>query len=211
MQIDVSCNKKEVPKKAVRKQRVTKAKETIELEQKEDIIAKKMKILAYNLHHNIIENKQNACFWDTFEFENVPFHIPIRVNNSKGYDVYGCFCSPECACAFLNNEKLSEYVRADRMQLLNNLYSTNDMPISPAADPYHLLEKYRGNLTIQEYRSLLKNDRLYMIVNKPLTQILPELYEHNEDNTSSSAYQIKKKVKKSMAEVFSEKFGISIE
>ena len=33
-----------------------------------------------------------------------------------------------------------------------------------------------GNLTIQEYRKLLKSERLLLIVDKPLTRILPELH-----------------------------------
>ena len=44
-----------------------------------------------------------------------------------------------------------------------------------------MLEKYYGNLNIQEYRSLLRNDKLFLIVDKPLTRILPELHEDNDD------------------------------
>ena len=42
-------------------------------------------------------------------------------------------------------------------------------------------EKYYGNLTIQEYRKLLSKDRLLLVVDKPLTKILPELYEENNE------------------------------
>ena len=38
-----------------------------------------------------------------------------------------------------------------------------------------------GNLSIQEYRKLLSKDRLLLVVEKPLTKILPELYEENNE------------------------------
>ena len=43
------------------------------------------------------------------------------------------------------------------------------------------LNKYYGNLTIQEYRALLRKERLFLVVDKPLTRVLPELHEDNED------------------------------
>ena len=53
--------------------------------------------------------------------------------------------------------------------------------IKPAPNPYYTLDKYYGNLTIQEYRKLLSKDRLLLVVEKPLTKILPELYEENNE------------------------------
>jgi hypothetical protein len=44
-----------------------------------------------------------------------------------------------------------------------------------------MLEKYCGNLNIQEYRALLRNERLFLVVDKPLTRVMPELHEDNDD------------------------------
>jgi hypothetical protein len=83
-----------------------------------------------------------------------------------------------------------------------------------------MLDKYYGNLTIQEYRALLSNDRLFLIVNKPLTRIMPELHQDNEDFIINNKiiptnnYNIKKKLQKKSTpsqnknNVISEKFGI---
>jgi hypothetical protein len=80
-----------------------------------------------------------------------------------------------------------------------------------------MLDKYYGNLSIQEYRSLLRNERLFLIVDKPLTRILPELHEDNDDfiiNNKiipSNTYQIKKTVQKkvqSKNNIMNEKFGL---
>ena len=51
-----------------------------------------------------------------------------------------------------------------------------------------MLNKYYGNLSIQEYRSLLKNERLFLIVDKPLTRILPELHEDNDEFITLKQY-----------------------
>ena len=53
--------------------------------------------------------------------------------------------------------------------------------IKPAPNPHYMLDRFYGNLTIQEYRSLLKKDRLFLILDKPLSRILPELHEDNDD------------------------------
>ena len=72
----------------------------------------------------------------------------------------------------------------ERYALLNNIYSkiyNYTKNIKPAPNPYYTLDKYYGNLTIQEYRKLLSNDRLLFVVDKPLTKIMPELYEENNE------------------------------
>jgi hypothetical protein len=61
---------------------------------------RKLKVLEHNLHVNNISDKKSACFWCTYEFDNPPIYIPKHYIKNT-YNVYGCFCSPECATAFL--------------------------------------------------------------------------------------------------------------
>ena len=146
-------------------------------------IWKKLKILEHNLHINNITNKKSACFWDTCEFDNPPVYIPKHFMNDT-YHVYGCFCSPECAVAHLMEENIDSSIKFERYQLMNHIYSkvyNYKKNIKPAPNPYYMLEKYYGNLTTQEYRSLLQNERLFLVVDKPLTRIMPELHEDNDD------------------------------
>jgi hypothetical protein len=180
---------------------------------------RKLKVLEHNLHVNNICDKKSACFWCTYEFDNPPIYIPKHyIKNS--YHVYGCFCSPECATAYLMEECIDSSSKFERYYLINHIYSKiydYKKNIKPAPNPYYMLEKYYGNLSIQEYRSLLKNERLFLIVDKPLTRILPELHEDNDDfiiNNKiipSNTYQIKKKLQKRQTKtnILSEKFGLS--
>jgi hypothetical protein len=170
---------------------------------------KKIKELTINLHKNNIQDKKSDCFWCTCPFDNPPLYIPkYELNNI--YYCYGCFCSPECATAFLFKETIDTSTRFERYHLLNHIYCkiyNYTKNIKPAPDPYYTLNKYYGNLTIQEYRLLLKNERILIVVDKPLSRILPELHEDNDDfinnmkvgSSSSTKFHIKKKTNKSDA------------
>ena len=180
---------------------------------------KKLKILEHNLHINNISDKKSACFWCTYEFDNPPVYIPKHFIKDS-YHVYGCFCSPECGTAYLMEENIDSSSKFERYHLINHIYSKiydYKKNIKPAPNPYYMLEKYYGNLNIQEYRSLLRNERLFLIVDKPLTRILPELHEDNEDfiiNNKiipSNNYQFKKKLQKKQTKntILSERFGLA--
>ena len=183
-------------------------------------IWKKIKTLEHCLHINNICDKKSACFWCTYDFDNPPIYIPKHFIK-ESYHVYGCFCSPECATAYLMEENIDSSAKFERYHLINHIYAKiydYKKSIKPAPNPYYMLDKYYGNLTIQEYRSLLRNERLFLIVDKPLTRILPELHEDNDDfiiNNKiipSNTYQIKKKLqnKQTKTTILSEKFGINM-
>jgi hypothetical protein len=183
-------------------------------------IWKKLKHLEHNLHINNVNNKRSACFWDTCEFDNPPIYIPKHFINGT-YHVYGCFCSPECGVAYLMNESIDSSAKFERYHLFNHIYAKiydYKKNIKPAPNPYYMLEKYYGNLSIQEYRSLLRNERLFLIVDKPLTRILPELHEDNDDfilNNKiipSNTYQVKARLqrkKQNKTSILNEKFGVT--
>jgi len=180
---------------------------------------KKLKNLEHNLHSNNIGDKKSACFWCTYEFDNPPIYIPKHYIKGS-YQVYGCFCSPECSVAFLMEENIDSSTKFERYHLLNHIYAkvyNYNKNIKPAPNPYYMLNKYYGNLSIQEYRSLLRNERFFLIVDKPLTRILPELHEDNEDHIinnkiiPTNSFQVKKKIQKKQqtkSAILSEKFGM---
>ncbi len=179
----------------------------------------KLKQLEHDLHINNISDKRSACFWCTYNFDNPPVYIPKHYIK-ESYHVYGCFCSPECAVAYLMDENIDSSIKFERYHFINHIYAKiyeYTKNIKPAPNPYYMLEKFYGNLSIQEYRSLLRNERLFLIVDKPLTRILPELHEDNDEfilNNKiipSNTYHIKKKnQKKSQVKnnIVNEQFGI---
>ncbi len=177
---------------------------------------KKVRELTYNLHTNNIADKKSACFWCTCDFDNPPIFLP-KHEISGTYYCYGCFCSPECATAFLLKEPIDSSSRFERYHLLNHIYCKiydYKKNIKPAPDPYYTLNKYYGNLSIQEYRRLLKSERLLLVVDKPLSRTLPELHEDNDDFMSSgntippaSKFKLRRKAKQTKTDIISETFN----
>ena len=184
-------------------------------------IWKKISQLKINYNKNdsfqIIGSHRSACFWCTCEFDTPAIYIPKSMVKDT-CNVYGCFCHPECAVAFLMNENIDTSIKFERYHLLNSMYGpvyNYDKSIKPAPNPYYLLNKFYGNLSIIEYRKLFKSEQLIYTVNKPLTHILPELYEDNNDflvgnkiiqNNNIRKNQLKKKSNKT--NIINEVFGV---
>lgn len=174
----------------------------------------KLKQLSYNLQTNNIVDKQSNCFWCSYSFDNPTIYIPkYQLNNT--YHCYGCFCSPECATAFLFKESIDTSTRFERYYLLNNIYNkiyNYSKNIKPAPNPFYTLDKYYGSLTIQEYRRLFNKERFILVIDKPLSRILPELVECNDDiilnnSINQGKYKIKKKTKQNKLDILNDTFN----
>jgi hypothetical protein len=188
----------------------------------------KLKKLKINLYKNNLGDKKSACFWCTYDFDNHPCYIPKYEMDATIFG-YGSFCRPECAVAYLMKENIDDSTKFERYHLLNQIYSKvydYKKNIKPAPNPFYLLEKYYGNMTIQEYRKLLKTEHMLLVIDKPLTRILPELHEDNEDmvlniyggtKTSSTVpngiYKVKRQSEKtqgpSKSAIMRDKFGLN--
>jgi hypothetical protein len=187
----------------------------------------KLKQLKIQLYKNTLHSeKKSACFWCTYDFDNAPCYIPKYEMDDTIYG-YGSFCRPECAVAYLMKESIDDSTKFDRYQLLNQIYSKVydcKKNIKPAPDPHYLLDKFYGNLNIQEYRRLLKTEHLLLVIDKPLTRILPELHEDTDDaftkiygikatsGNSSGVYKVKRQSEQpqgpSKASIIKNTFGI---
>lgn len=131
-------------------------------------------LFQYNNIDNF-RNKSCACFWCSYDFDTNVIYIPKkRVNNI--YHVYGCFCSPECAVGYLMKENIDSSDKFEQYCLLQNLYGTT---IKPAPDPHYLLDKFYGNLPIQNYRKLFHKETTLFVLDKPITRVFPEIHEES--------------------------------
>ena len=205
----------------------TNTDEREDMESDTKTINAKLKQLKVSLYKNDMDEKKASCFWCTYEFDNQPCYIP-KYNDDEVHG-YGSFCRPECAVAFLMKESVDDSTKFERYQLLNRVYGEIydfKNAIKPAPDPYYLLDKYYGNLNIQEYRKLLHSERILLVVNSPLTRILPELHEDIDDFTTGlyggtkggstqagGVYKVKRQSEKtekiSKTTIMKEQFGIT--
>lgn len=188
----------------------------------------KLKQLKVNLYKNNIDEKKSACFWCTYDFDNQTCYIHRYEDNDEIIG-YGSFCRPECAVAYLMKENIDDSTKFERYHLLNSVYSKiydYKNNIKPAPNPHYTLDKFYGNLNIQEYRKLLNSERILMVIDSPLTRILPELHEDNDDFTSNiygntksatsqsgGVYKVKRESEKtqsvSKSTIMKERFGMA--
>jgi len=189
-------------------------------------INSKLKKLKLQLYKNSNLDKKSACFWCTYDYDNPACYIPKYEMDGQLYG-YGSFCRPECAVAHLMKENIDDSTKFERYHLLNQMYTkiyNYKKNIKPAPNPYFLLEKYYGNLSIQEYRKLLKTEHMLLVIEKPMTRILPELHEDNDDfvlniyggkvsqsNNHARVYKVKRQSEKqkgpSKTSIMKENFG----
>jgi hypothetical protein len=195
----------------------------------DNLINQKLKKIKLDLYKNNLSDKQSACFWCTYEFDNPPCYIP-KYEMDGEMCAYGSFCRPECAVAFLMKESMDDSTKFERYQFLNQIYGkvyNFKHNIKPAPNPYYLLEKFYGNLSIQEYRKLLNSEHMLSVIEKPLTRILPELHEDNDEYSSSiygksdtyssqttGGYKVKRKSEKlagpTNSDIMRENFGFVV-
>lgn len=180
----------------------------------------KLKEIKLQLYKDSNPDKKSACFWCTYDYDNPSCYIP-KFDLDGTTCGYGSFCRPECAAAYLMKENIDDSAKYERYQLLNKIYGkvyNYKKNIKPAPNPYYLLDKFFGNLSIQEFRKLLKSEHMLLVLEKPLTRVLPELHEDSDNsninnslNNNTSGYKVKKQSEKqkgpSKVEIMKEKFG----
>ena len=191
-------------------------------------IHNKLRKLRVQFYKNTMNDKKSACFWCTYDFDNEACYIP-KYEMGDTIAGYGCFCRPECAVGYLMNESINDSTKFERYQLLNQIYTkVYDFKknIKPAPSPYYLLDKFYGSLSIHEYRKLLKTEHMLLVLDKPLTRILPEIHDDNDEfilniyggvkgnqGASSGQYKVKRQSEKAQGptknSIIKDKFGMA--
>ena len=140
-------------------------------------------------------NTDIACFWCTCNFEGTPAFIPVKEEFGT-YHVYGNYCSPQCALAFLLNEHLDTHVRWERMSLLHRMHR---MPgrLYPSP-PRESLTKYGGPFTIEQFRQMNTEKKTRVDIHyPPMVSVLGVLdtkpidfYDSSMQNTFTGGFSI---------------------
>jgi hypothetical protein len=146
--------------------------------------------------HELPEQSDLACFWCCETFESRPCVIPIRVIESV-WQVYGNFCCPQCAMAYLMSEILDTHMRWERIALLNRLYAKNVNGRLYPAPSRESLERFGGPVSIEDFRNMCEGQKIRVDIHMPpMVSILASMdtkpidfYETPLRNTFASPYQ----------------------
>lgn len=152
-------------------------------------VTDKLRDLKVQLYKQDI-SKTSACFWCTYGFNNPACYIPYSMENDN-IVAYGSFCCPECAVAYLFNETLDDAVRFERYSLINFVYGKiydYKKNIRAAPNPHYLLDKFYGNLSINEYRKMIQSDHVLLQLDRPMSRLMPEI--HSDGNTTINAGEV---------------------
>lgn len=118
-----------------------------------------------NREQRLPESTDVACFWDCHSFRGQPCVIPVKIEEDI-WRVYGNFCSPSCAAAYLFNEPLDSAVQWERYALLNRLYADGEQSVR-LAPARTVLRMFGGTLDVSEYRGIVGEKRMRIDVMTP--------------------------------------------
>lgn len=146
---------------------------------------KKIKLLTELSNNNSdcsYPNKTNiSCFWCCHEFSNQPWGIPLSYTEKK-FNLFGVFCSPQCACSYLFNSEEFAEKKWESYSLLNLLYKEvcgEFTKILPAPSKLCII-KFGGKIPIEKYREdLLQGNNIYLVKFPPVSSIIPVMEEVN--------------------------------
>lgn len=114
----------------------------------------------------IPQSSDIACFWDCHTFSNRPVVLPIR-DTGEYLEVTGNFCCPECAASYLFNMPQDSHTRWEQFALLNRVYGEACGGRINLAPSKNILTLFGGNLSIQEYRTLIRSHTVRVDVHLP--------------------------------------------
>jgi hypothetical protein len=120
------------------------------------------------------------CWWDGHAFSGKPVLIPKSCSRDGSYVVYGNFCSPECAKAYLENEAgLDPEIRWERCMLLHHMCHrifNDSLERIKTALPRITLKEFGGPFMIHEFREFNTNpSKQCEMVYPPITTEIPFL------------------------------------
>ena len=134
-----------------------------------------------------------ACFWCCEKFESRPCVVPSYIAGNV-WHVYGNFCTPHCASAYLLSEILDTHVRWERLALLHRLYASYCGGRIYPAPGRETLERFGGPMTTVAFRKMCEERKIRADVHMPpMVSILASMdtkpidfYETSLRNTVTS-------------------------
>lgn len=140
------------------------------------------------------KESQDPCMQDGECFAGVPVKIPMNINQTGHYVLFGNFCSFSCALAYINENMKTE--SSLRTMLLYKFARTyfGIKTIFRAAPRRIMLKKYGGVLDLEQYRNYHKCGTTIIIHEPPFVPyiMLVQTIKSAEAKKSSVLHNIKR-------------------
>jgi hypothetical protein len=130
-------------------------------------------------------NTSISCYWCCHRFDNAPFGIPITYQHGT-FNVFGCFCSLECAAAHNFNTTNNLDDMWERYNLINLLSRKiqHANRVRPAPDRL-ALKIFGGYMEIDQFRRFGSGSKVININFPPMSSISQQIEEINEHELNS--------------------------
>lgn len=125
-------------------------------------------------------NTSICCYWCCHRFDNAPYGIPINYVNET-FQVYGCFCSLECAAAYNFSETKNHDEMWERYQLINFFSrKTGQKNVVKPAPSRLSLKMFGGHMDIETFREFNVLNKFINVNFPPMTSVTQQLEEIND-------------------------------
>ena len=137
----------------------------------------------FNKEIDLNTESEFACWWCCHKFNGLPIGVPNKILNNK-YNVFGNFCSFNCASAYIHG--LKDWNISERLSLLHqmyfSIYDVEEYETIKSAPKKEILKKFGGILTIDEFRNSTNNHyKDYRLIIPPMISIIPLVEENNKE------------------------------
>jgi len=112
------------------------------------------------------EETDVACFWCCHQFKGKPVVLPIR-DEGEYLQVYGNFCCPECAMAYLFDMRQDSHTRWEQLALLNRVYGDYVGGKVKPAPHRSVLKMFGGPMSIDEFRGIVTQKKVRVDIHIP--------------------------------------------
>lgn len=123
---------------------------------------------------DFVESKRSVCFWCCHDLVDFSCGMPLKYSSSLNhFDVYGTFCSFQCASAFnfsINSKSDKVWDINALINMMASKYGINEN-IKPAPSRY-VLQMFGGDMNIEDFRNIHKESERSLVLNiPPMTSI----------------------------------------
>lgn len=168
-----------------------------------------VKIILHNIDKQTLTNV--ACYWCCHKFDHQYLGMPIKYRDNK-FEIYGCFCSFECMCAYNfysneNNHNIWEVynlinIMAEKLEYNHFVYP---------APPRKCLNMFGGYMSINEFRNF-RNSKKIINANKcPMVVMVDQIEEINDYYHNKQSKDFVFKLDKDRIKSFEQKLNVQLE
>ena len=121
------------------------------------------------------------CWWCCHQFNTIPVSIPLKIHNNT-FEVYGCFCSYNCAMAYIFKTNSTNCWEHFSLLKLLRKKMTTQTDIIKCAPPKEILDMFGGTISIEKYRdSFYMNNISYRYIIPPMISIISQIIEEKKN------------------------------